>query len=62
MTPYYPIVDVEFHDLIEELDQTWGIWSCTVTLEDDTMIAGTIQGDGVTWSSESFESTDIGEE
>lgn len=63
MSDYYAIIDCEFHELLDPIDGPgWGIWACTVTLEDGSTIAGSIQGDGdSSWANETFES-DIGEE
>jgi hypothetical protein len=50
MTPPYPIRSV---DLIQQLDLLdppyWGLWECTVILEDGRTIDGcTVQSDGYT--------------
>lgn len=55
MTPYYPIIDVEFLNLIDAIDGVWGVWEVVVTLEDGSTTDGQIQGDGVTWANETFE-------
>ncbi len=51
----YPIIDVEFIDLIEPLTPGWDVWSCEAVLDDGSTITGTIIGDGISaFDAESF--------
>jgi len=61
MNMYSPITDVEFLDLIENLDESgsWGLWEVVVTYDDGLTATGVLQGDGAgSWSAETFEPDD----
>ncbi len=52
----YPIIDVEFISVVDDLQVGWAVWECEVVLEDGDRLTGTIQGDGLSnWDAESFE-------
>jgi hypothetical protein len=52
----YPIIDVDFISVVDDLQVGWAVWSCIATLDDGSTIEGTIQGDGLShWDIESFE-------
>lgn len=56
MIPSYPIIDIEFISVIDDLDVGWAVWECDALLEDGSTIHGQIQGDGLShFDAESFE-------
>mgnify|MGYP001605978869 CR=1 FL=1 len=52
----HDIVDITFLDFVEGLYPGWAIYSCEARLADETIVTGTIQGDGVgSYALETFE-------
>lgn len=57
MNAPYPIIDVDFYDVVEDLDAGLAVYEADVTLENGETLHGRIIGDGHWWDSESFEET-----